>query len=463
MKRVFKEVATLDQKCYNTYKLSEDLLMEHAALGLKEAIPKGAKSILIVSGPGNNGADGIALARILHKDKDISLFIPHGTKSKMAQLQLERAQSIAVNVIDKIDTDYDVIIDALFGSGLSKPLDETTQTLLVTLNALDGYKIACDIPTGIDLEGKIHTQAFIADVTVTMGALKEALYSDKAKDYTGKIKCIDLGISHTFYEEETKTYLLTKKDMKLPHRTQHNSHKGDFGHLSVVAGKKQGAGVLAAEAAYAFGAGLVTVIENEPYTVPYELMSSTTLPHSNTAVCIGMGLGNQFDNDCLSKFLLRHDQPIIADADLFYREILVTVLEKQSKVVLTPHPKEFISLLKMTKLADVSVEEVQNNRFKYVKLFSQRYPKVVLLLKGANTLIAKDSQIYIQRFGTNVLSKGGSGDVLSGLIGALLAQGYEPLDAAITGSLAHAFSAQEFKQNSYALTPQSLIEGVKCL
>ncbi len=462
MKCVYKEVSSLDQKCYDSYKLSEDLLMEHAALGLKNALPKDTKSILIVAGPGNNGADGIALGRMLFGDIEVYLYLTHGAKSKMAKLQLQRAEEVGLKVVNEIK-DADVIVDAIFGSGLSKPLDEKIIDLIERLNSLHGYKIACDIPTGIDLDGKVRDVAFIANTTITMGALKEALYTDLAKDYTGKIKCVDLGVSSKVYAKECDTYLLEKKDMKLPLRKKKNSHKGNFGHLSVVAGKKQGAAIICARAAYAFGTGLVTVIENEPYSVPHELMSSTTLPHKNTAVCIGMGLGNQFDDDCLSKFLLLHNEPLLIDADLFYRDILVEVLEKKRNLVLTPHPKEFSALLKMTDIADVSVNEVQENRFKYIREFSKKYPEVVIVLKGSNTLIAKENKVYIQRFGTNLLSKGGSVDVLGGLIASLLAQGYEPLEAAITGTLAHSLSAKKFKKNSYALTPDDLIEGVKCL
>jgi hydroxyethylthiazole kinase-like uncharacterized protein yjeF len=462
MKRVYKEVTTLDKRCYDRYHLSEDLLMEHAALGLKKALPKDISSILIVAGPGNNGADGIALARMITEDFEVVyLYLPYGAKSNMAKIQLKRAEAVNVNIINSV-CEADLIVDCIFGSGLSKPLDEDIQTVIKELNRQNAYKIACDIPTGIDIEGNINSVAFKADVTVTMGALKEALFTDNAKDFTGKIKSADLGVSHKLYEKETTTFLLEKRDMNLPHRVTKNSHKGNFGHLSVVAGKKQGAGVIAAKAAYAFGAGLVTVVENEPYTVPYELMSSTTLPQTNTAVCIGMGLGNQFDDDCLEKFLF-HDKPMVVDADLFYRDILVELLEFHKKLVLTPHPKEFASLLKITSLADVSTQDIQQNRFKYLRLFSQKYPDVVLLLKGANTLIAKNEKVYIQKYGTNLLSKGGSGDVLAGLIGALLAQNYEPLTATITASLAHAFSARKFKQNSYALTPEDIIKGVKCL
>ncbi len=462
MIRVFKEVATLDKKCYEQYHLSEDLLMEHAALGLKSHLPLDKKKIVIVAGTGNNGADGIALARLICTYHDTVLYLPYGVKSHMAKVQLQRAQAAGVKVIEKIEDEYDVIVDALFGSGLSRQLDKNSQELLMLLNEMDAYKLSCDIPSGLSLEGDVAIEAFIADKTVTMGAYKEALFSDKAKDFVGEIVSVDLGVGASLYENESDTYLLQKSDMKLPYRLLQNTHKGHFGHLSVIAGEKQGAGVLAAKAALAFGAGLVTVVENEPYVIPPELMSSSSHPESTTAICIGMGLGNSYDDEYLAHFLMHHDKPMLIDADLFYAPIMIEVL-KRKELVLTPHPKEFVALLKLTNIADITVEQLQKRRFFYSREFSQRYPDVVLLLKGANTLITHKNKIYIQTFGSSVLSKGGSGDVLGGLIASLLAQGYEPLQAAITGSLAHAFSSNNFAKNSYALTPNDLIEGVKCL
>ena len=463
MKCVYKDVSSLDQKCYNTYFLSEDLLMEHAAQGLKNALPENLKTVLIVSGPGNNGADGIALARMIQAEYErVILFLPYGAKSKMAQLQLKRAQSVGVEITDTL-LETDVVVDALFGSGLSKPLDNQAIEIINTLNSYNSYKIACDIPSGIDLNGHVQKSAFKADITVTMGALKTALYSDTAKDYVGHIRCTDLGVNHLLYEDKTNVFLLEIEDLKPPVRQNNNCHKGNFGHLNVVAGKKPGAGIIAAEAAYAFGTGLVTIVENEPYSVPYELMSSTTLTDNVTAICIGMGLGNQFDNAYLSKFLIDHELPVLIDADLFYHEVLHTVLQEKKNLVLTPHPKEFSSLLKITGFGDISVKEIQSDRFGWAEAFSQKYPDHVLVLKGANTLIAHQKKIYIQPFGSNVLSKGGSGDVLGGLIASLLAQGYPLLDAAISGSIAHALSARNFNKNNYALRPSDLIEGVKCL
>lgn len=463
MKQLFNEVSTLDRNCYDHYGLSEDLLMEHAAMALKAAIPKDTATIFIASGPGNNGADGIALARMCEGDfARTMLYLPYGAKSPMAKLQLERARKVGVEIVEDLE-EADLIVDALFGSGLKRPLDERAQSIVTALNALEGYKIACDIPTGIDMRGHVENVAFEADLTITMGARKIALYSDKAKDYVGEIRCADLGVSQSHYETTSDIFLLERDDLKLPIRHRKNCHKGNFGHLNVVAGKKAGAGIIAAEAAYAFGAGLVTIVENEPYTVPYELMSSTTVTQNATAICIGMGLGNQFDNAYLSHFLLDHDLPVLIDADLFYHPILKEVLRQKESLILTPHPKEFTALLKTLGMGEVTTDAIQADRFGYAHRFSQNYPELVLVLKGANTLIAHQEKLYVQPFGTNVLSKGGSGDVLGGLIASLLAQGYPLLDAAISGSIAHALSAAHFAKNNYALRPRDLIEGVKCL
>ena len=264
----------------------------------------------------------------------------------------------------------------------------------------------------------------------------------------------------SLYETTTSTYLLEPSDMQLPLRKKQNSHKGSFGHLSVILGNKTGAGIIAAEAAFAFGTGLVTVITDADVNIPFHIMRQHTLPEKCTAIAIGMGLG-QFIKAEIEQ-ILDIEIPKVVDADLFHDEIILTVLNHEN-VVLTPHPKEFCSLLKLTNLAEITVAELQNNRFKYVRLFAVNYPKTVLLLKGANSLITYNNIIYINPLGSNILSKGGSGDVLTGLISALLAQEYCIINATITASLAHAMSAKTYTKNNYALTPMDIIEGVKGL
>lgn len=460
MQNVFEEVNSLDKRCYEEYGLSEDVLMEHAATSMLDFIenrfePK--SKILIVCGAGNNGADGIVLARLLKGKYSIKLYIPYGVKSKMAKLQFKRASAINVKVVEKI-SQSDVVVDCLFGSGLNRPLDKKSQVIIEKLNKMKAYKLACDIPSGINDLGQITSIAFQSDTTITMGALKKSLFTDYAKDYIGDIKVSNLGIQRKLYESKSNYFLLEQQDLQLPYRDKKSSHKGNFGHLSVVIGEKKGAGLLCAEAGFAFGCGLITAVSKKQINkIVNHIMTSDTLPSNTTAISIGMGLGDDYD-----KNILQLNIPKVIDADLFYDKIILDILS-QDNIVLTPHPKEFCSLLKICKIADISIDKLQNNRFSYLEEFSKIYPKVTILLKGANSLIAFKNKIYINTLGSSILSKGGSGDVLSGLIGSLLAQGYSCLDATISGSLAHTLGALNFDGNNYSLTPEELIKQIKKL
>lgn len=461
MQKIFDEVNSLDKRCYEKFLLSEDLLIEHAASSMALYISENhssCKSILIVCGSGNNGADGITLARLLHKKFDVKLYLASNPKSSMAQLQFQRAKTLDISIVDEV-FEADIIVDCLFGTGLNKPLDEKSINLLNTLNSYNTFKIACDIPSGINNLGQVQSVAFEADITITMGALKTSLFTDIAKDYVGKIIVADLGVEREVYEVESNKFLLDESDMNLPFRNKKNSHKGSFGHLNVVAGCKKGAGIIAANAAFNFGSGLVSVVCHENLDLPYHLMQTHFISGNCTAIAIGMGLG-KYETDEIRK-ILNKKVPKIIDADLFYDELICEVLNQE--IVITPHPKEFCSLLKLCEIADIKVEGLQNNRFLYVQMFSKKYPKVILLLKGANVIISKNEKLFVNNFGSAVLSKGGSGDVLSGLIGSLLAQGYDALDSVITASLAHTMAAKNYDKNNYSLLPTDLIEEIRKL
>jgi ADP-dependent NAD(P)H-hydrate dehydratase / NAD(P)H-hydrate epimerase len=461
MQRLFDEVNSLDKRCYEKFLLNEDLLMEHAASSMALYISENyssLNSILIVCGSGNNGADGIALARLLYTKFHVNLYLASPSKSSMAKLQLQRAQALGVNIIEEL-TLCDITVDCLFGTGLNKALNENYINLINTLNSYNSVKIACDIPSGINNIGQVESIAFEADITITMGALKTSLFTDVSKDYVGDVVVANLGVQRNIYEIESNKYILEQSDMKLPFRDKKNSHKGSFGHLNVVAGCKKGAGIIAAKASFGFGAGLVSVVCHENLDLPYHIMQTHFISENCTAIAIGMGLG-KYEIEEIRK-ILNKNVPKIIDADLFYDELICEVLDQE--VVLTPHPKEFISLLKLCDVANITIDELQNNRFLYVEKFCEKYPKVVLLLKGANVIIAQDRKIYVNTFGSAVLSKGGSGDVLSGLIGSLLAQRYKPLDATISASLAHAIAARNYKKNNYSLVPSDLVEEVRKL
>ena len=461
MKKIFDEVRSLDKRAIEEFHLTEDILMENASLGLKNYITKKFKknsSILIVCGSGNNGADGISLARLLQNKFEVSLYIVNEPKTEIGKLQLKRAKSINVNFVNQI-FQADVVVDCLFGTGLNKELDEDSVSLINSLNNLNSFKIACDIPSGLNSLGQVIQTAFKADITITMGALKTALLTDIAKDFVGKIKVANLGLPEDIFQIETNKYLLQKSDLKLPLRDIKNSHKGTFGHVNIVSGEKIGASIIASQASFAFGAGLVTIVSQNEKNIPCNIMQSKSVSENCTAIALGMGLG-EIESLKLEE-ILQLNIPKVLDADIFYNPLIVKYLDKN--VVLTPHPKEFISLLKLTNIANISIEELQENRFLYVEKFCKIYPKVTLLLKGANVIISKNDKIYVNIFGSSKLSKGGSGDVLSGLIVSLLAQGYTSLEAAINASLAHTIAAKKYKNNNYSMSPQDIIQGIKIL
>jgi len=462
MQNLFYEVDSLDQRCYEEFYLSEDILMEHASFSMAQYIQKHypqTQSILIVCGAGNNGADGITLARLLYASMDVRLYLHKEPSSEIGKKQLKRVQALGLETVSILE-DADIIVDALFGSGLNRQMDQDSTSLLEQLNIFKGIKLACDMPSGLNKDGHLYNHAFIADITLTMGALKRGLYSDKAKENTGKIIQCDLGIHRDLYEQPSNWKLLDVRDLQAPYRNKKNTHKGSFGHLSIVHGAKEGAAIISALSALSYGSGLVTLVGEKLTALPYSLMQDEVLPSNTNAIACGMGLGKDFQRQRLSS-ILAHDISLVLDADIFYHSICYELFHRE--LILTPHPKEFVHILRTTALADISVQELQEDRFKYVELFCQSYPNLVLILKGANTIIGKNKSFFINPHGSSRLAKGGSGDILSGLCGALLAQGYSPLDAAVQASLAQTLAAEAVEKNSYALTPEDIIERLSYL
>ncbi|MFP6157961.1 NAD(P)H-hydrate dehydratase [Helicobacter pylori] len=464
MLSVYEKGNALDKRAIEEWLLSEDVLMENAAMALERAVLQntslGAK-VIILCGSGDNGGDGYALARRLMGRFKTLVFEMKRAKSPMCQLQKERAKKVGVVIKTweekNEDLECDVLIDCVVGSAFKGELEPFLD--FESLSQKARFKIACDIPSGIDSKGRVDKRAFKADTTISMGAIKSCLLSDRAKDYVGELKVGHLGVFNQTYEIPTDTFLLEKSDLKLPLRDRKNAHKGDYGHAHVLLGKHSGAGLLSALSALSFGSGVVSVqaleCEITSNNKPLELVFCENFPNLLSAFALGMGLEN-IPKD-FNKWL--ELAPCVLDAGVFYHKEVLQALEKEP--VLTPHPKEFLSLLKLVGI-NISMLELLDNKLEIARDFSQKYPKVVLLLKGANTLIAHQGQVFINILGSVALAKAGSGDVLAGLILSLLSQNYTPLDAAINASLAHALASLEFK-NNYALTPLDLIEKIKRL
>ncbi|BAW57214.1 NAD(P)H-hydrate dehydratase [Helicobacter pylori] len=464
MLSVYEKVNALDKRALEKFNLSEDILMENAAMALEKAVLQNASlgaKVIILCGSGDNGGDGYALARRLVGRFKTLVFEMKPAKSPMCQLQKERAKKVGVVIKaweeKNEDLECDVLIDCMVGSNFKGELEPFLNFESLSQKAC--FKIACDIPSGIDSKGRVDKGAFKAHMTISMGAIKSCLLSDRAKDYVGELKVGHLGVFNQIYEIPTDTFLLEKSDLKLPLRDKKNAHKGNYGQAHILLGKHSGAGLLSALSALSFGSGVVSVqaleCEITSSNKPLELVFCENFPNPLSAFALGMGLEG-FPKD-FNKWL--ELAPCVLDAGVFYHKEVLQALEKE--VVLTPHPKEFLSLLKLVGI-NISMLELLDNKLEIARDFSQKYPKVVLLLKGANTLIAHQGRVFINILGSVALAKAGSGDVLAGLILSLLSQNHTPLDAAINASLAHAIASLEFK-NNYALTPLDLIEKIKRL
>ena len=451
MQNLYDEVGSLDKRCYDEFGLNEDILMEHAALGISTYIRKNFvknSKVIIVCGSGNNGADGLVVARQLHRDYAVSIFYAKKPKSKMSVIQEKRVKKFGLNECVKIK-DCDVLVDAILGTGFTGEADGEVKKIIKKMNAIKAFKIACDIPSAFE---------FVADLTLTMGALKKSMYLDNVKDMVGVVKVVDLGVSREVYEKDSDWKLLDLDDLELPYRNKKDTHKGSFGHLAIALGDKSGASIMSALTALKFGSGLVTLVGYRESHVPHSIMFAAQVPKNTTALALGMGLVNEFNEIELGNFL-DNTLPLIADADLFHDDMILKIL-KRKNVVITPHPKEFVALLRILDITDITVDKLQKNRFKYVELFCKKFKNVTLLLKGANVIIGQNNEFLVNPHGTSALAKGGSGDVLSGLIGALLAQGYRPLDAAINASLSHTKLALSYEGADFSLTPDDLIKQI---
>ena len=493
MQYIFYDTRKLDSACCYSYALTEEIMMENAAMNLeriirkrheyKPSIDERKKRVLILCGKGNNGADGYALARRLRIDFDVIVFQCEPPKSEFCKIQAERAEKCGTRIYDIKDFSLEflqsagVVIDCIYGSGFHGELSKKIQGIMNDVNELDCFRISCDVPSGIDIDGNVSTGTFVSDVTVAMGALKMSLFSDKAKDYAGKIICGDLGVGRRLFENSSSTVLpaatlLEESDLVLPERKFCNVNKGSFGHAVIASGEKRGASIISAKAAFKFGAGLVTLADLKSFdelkaaTLSFpELMVSSEIPQTVSAIAFGMGLGNAEVVQDYFNYLAEHkDIPCVVDADACLSENLPEFLsQRKGKTVLTPHPKEFAEMLLNCGLGEVPLAECVLNRPRLIENFCRKFPNIVLLVKGANTMIgcfdSHKFNLFVNANGSPSLAKGGSGDVLSGMICALQAQRYTSIDAATNASLAHALASKK-AEKSYALTPLELIDKI---
>ncbi|KAB0613790.1 NAD(P)H-hydrate dehydratase [Campylobacter hyointestinalis] len=461
MKNLYFDSDKFDKNAISSYFMSELILQENAANGvanlIKNKLELGSK-ILIICGGGNNASDAIAVARMLEGDYECKLFFTTSNLNENCKTQLKIAKQIGVKICENLSLDgVKCVVDGIFGSGLNKNLNNEISQILNLINDFKALKIAIDFPSGLEKNGRILGVCFKADFTVAMGVRKLGLYSDAAKDFVGEIVCSNLGICESKFARENGDFLLELDDLTLPKREILNTNKGDFGHAFVACGELSGAAKICAKAALKMGSGRVSLVNlnKQNINLDEEIMQKDSFKGAD-AIAVGMGLGKaKFDiNEIL-------DIPCVVDADMFYKKEILSLLHKDD-AILTPHPKEFASLLNIAEFGNFSIEDVQRSRFELAREFSKRFSPV-LILKGANVIIAKNGVLYVSNLGTPSLAVAGSGDALCGILLGFLAQGFSPLDASLNGVLAHQKTALSYKANSYSFTPNDIIKGLQWL
>ncbi len=434
------------------------------------------KKVLVVCGNGNNGGDGFVIAQNLkNTEAFVSVLLPLGapiTESAKYYFSLLSG----VEIINDLQEEYDIIIDALFGIGLNRPLSDSVIGLINKINLQNAYKVAIDIPSGIESDsGKILGGCINVDLTVTFIALKPCFMLPPATDFTGKTVVADIGVHPIGF-----TYKTIKEPI-LPKRKT-NSHKGTFGTATLICGSygMAGAAILSTRACLRSGVGIAKcVIPKSIYGIMTSAVPEAVCVISKqtrngtfkaslniekaldkaTALLIGCGMGNNKQTQKLvAKLLEKTKIPTVIDADGINALVSnINVLKKtNAPIILTPHPGE------MARLCGKSVAEIEQNRVKYATDFAREFG-CIIALKGANTVIATpDEQAYFNICGNPGLATGGSGDVLAGMIVSYLAQSFEPLEAVKTAVYIHSATADKIAKikGERALLPSDIIEAL---
>jgi len=473
-----EQMRAVDRAAIEQIGIPDLVLVEHAAMAVAQCLKaRFGKTLpttrgLVLAGPGNNGADALATVRLLHEQGCQGILVvlidQRGSAelSPLAALQLSILGKLGIatgtQLTNEILAVSDWVIDGIFGTGLKRELSGKSLEAVRLLNSYAGKKwvLSIDIPSGLNSDsGKPMGDAVRASETVTLGFMKRGLVTAEGVDFVGKVQLAPIQIPR-LVPFPVDSFLYTHEDVsRLPLRKK-SSHKGDFGHVWVMAGtdEKQGACILSSLGALKSGAGLVTLLgeketlEKIQPRLPPEVMTETfTTEFFKTkrkgSLVLGPGLGlHRFD---LVQNALRSDWPLVLDADALtliagHSKECEELLKKREAIptVMTPHPKE------AAKLLGSSIEQIERDRFEAVKELADKF-RCHIVLKGKGTCIrGPKGPTFILTQGDSGLAKGGSGDLLSGVLGALMLQNLTFQQAILLSVYLHGRSSELLTQKT---------------
>lgn len=498
------EMQLLDRYTIENIGLPGVVLMENAGTSVvnevMESYPNKDVTIFVVAGSGNNGGDGFVIARrLIDFGYEVNLCLAVD-ESKLkgdakTHFQVYKNRHLPYFEFSEKGIDYfistlkncDVVIDALLGTGVNGEVRSPFVQIIEQINNSQKEIISVDIPSGVNANsGEVLNVAVKATKTITFAMPKIGFFIGQGPQYVGEWKVKDISVPKWAVEHlQLKLPKLIDSEAAikcLPKRLPHG-YKGTFGHCLVIGGcvSYVGAPQYTAKCAFHTGVGMVTIaIPKEIYSVvatrcpeclllplksengffTKDAFDSIDFSHFKT-IAFGPGLGRQLDGTYLLKKLFSKlsSQSIVIDADgiFFFKNILNEISSYEGDIIVTPHPGE------MATLTGLTIDEIENNRVEVAKNFASKH-NVYLLLKGHRPIIATpQGEIWINPYGNDALGKGGSGDVLTGMIASFLTQGATPLHAMISSSYYHAISAEQLSKqiSNYGITPNDIIENVR--
>lgn len=460
------------------------VLMERAAMSVAEEISRAGLDtgcVLVICGSGNNGGDGFAVARLL-EERGVRVTAAFVGKEQSLSEEANLQKKICENCGIKISTnfmhrEYTTIVDAIFGIGLSREVTGPYADVIDWMNQQPSKIVSVDIPSGISADtGRVMGTAVRADITVTFAYRKIGQILYPGADYCGNLICRDIGIiGRRFPERSVSVFTYGEEDIKrIPTRKPY-SNKGTYGKVLLIAGSQgmSGAACMSSLSAYRTGCGLVQVFTPEcnrsviQTYLPEAIVTSwdgTEFPKEqldkalewSDVAGIGPGFGKgEVQREILTYVVQHYDRPLVIDADglNLLSEDTEILYGTQAPVILTPHIGE------MMRLTDSTKEEILENILLAARQFACEY-QVICVLKDARTAVSDGVRTYVNTSGNSGMACGGSGDVLTGVICGLLAQGMTPFDAASLGVYLHgcAGDAARKKRSAYGMIAGDITE-----
>ncbi|MBF0353476.1 MAG: NAD(P)H-hydrate dehydratase [SAR324 cluster bacterium] len=487
----------MDQRAIQELGIPGMVLMENAARSVADFMVKSylqdnpGFNVVVCCGKGNNGGDGFAIARILgNRGYRVKVVLTGSPTTRDAQLNLKLWEHFGATFkfpgedSRQLLQNADIVVDAIFGTGLERQVEGVYKEWIEAINESNAIKIGVDIPSGVNSDdSKIMGIAVRCDHTISFQVGKQGCFQLPGASYAGNVVIADICIPVFWEEHEEPVYLATLPFAKsLVLKRPEDAHKGSFGHLLTICGSAGmgGAAALSSFSALKNGTGLVSACvplslrDRLPGNFPevMTLSRESSVPQyftgedleflkeaivSRDAVCVGCGLGQQASTLQLIRDLVPQiKKPVVLDADGLNALAPLGDFSFETPVILTPHPKEF------SRLCEATMAEIRDNRIQLVRQYSKRW-NAILVLKGAHSVIGlPNGTVFINPTGNQGMATAGSGDVLTGIIGGLLAQGYEPENAAILGTFLHGLAGDLLLKHMHpaCITAMSMLDGI---